>query len=245
MRKASFRELKSRARSCLDGKHSFFALVTFLVSLANLLLFYLLTSAFPSAGGGLNFILNLACSVLVNIVYFLLLAGLHLIYLKLCRGNTFRLGDLTFAFSSHPEPVAVIALIEFIIQLIPTNLITWSLLRLFYAEKLTDLLTCLPVLLLALVFMFWVEMIFSMILFVYSDAPWESTLQLLKQSYTLLRGNQIRLLLLGLSFIGMGLLTIISFGIGMLFVQPYLYTTQCLFYLDLREPEPACGEKAF
>lgn len=239
MRKITFRELKGRARGLLQGKHGFFALATFLMSAFNLMFFYVLASVFPSAGGGLNFILNLACTVLVNIVYFLLLAGLHLIYLQLCRGNSFRLKDLFFAFSVHPEAVAAIAVADFLVQMIPTNLIPWSLAKILFAQKPADILIYLLVLLVSLILTVWIELLFSIALFVYCDAPWKSALQIAKDSFTITRGNKIRILLLEFSFIGMGFLAVISFGIGMLFVQPYLYTTQTLFYLNLRGEEPA------
>lgn len=241
MKRITFRELKGRARSLLEGKHGFFALVTFLMSAFNLMLLYVLASAFPAAGGGLNFILNLACAVLVNIVYFLLLAGLHLIYLRLCRGDAFQLKDLFFAFSVHPEPVAAIAVVEFLIQMIPTNLIPWSLSKILFAQKLADLPIYLLVLLVSIILTAWIELLFSIVLFVYCDAPWKPALQIAKDSLSIMRGNKVRLLLLEFSFIGMGFLAIISLGIGMLFVQPYLYTAQTLFYLNLRGEEAAGG----
>lgn len=235
MRNTSFRKLKSQARGLLEGNHASLALATFLMSLANLLLLYILSSVFPSTGSGFSFILNLACSILMNMIYFLLLAGLHLIYLQLVRGYTFRLNDLTFAFSHHPEPVAILAVAEFLLQEIPANLISWSLYRLFYAKELASLPLYVLLLAAAAILMVWIDQLFSVTLFVYCDAPHWSVVQIIKESWRLLRGNLIRLLLLKLSFIGMGLLCILSLGIGVLFVQPYLYTTQGLFYLKLRE----------
>ena len=56
----------------------------------------------------------------------------------------------------------------------------------------------------------------------------------LGESVRLMRGNKLRYIYLSLSFTGVYVLTFLSFGIGYLWVLPYIYTTYILFYLDLK-----------
>lgn len=232
----TFKELKCRSRQSLEGRYSFFALLTFLMAAVNMALSSILTYAFPSTDGFLNTVLYLACSLLVNVVFFLIQAGQHLIYLRLCRRESFRLGDLFFAFRERPEQLAIIGAIQFILETALSQLNSLLFRSLYHAETLAVLLLCsLGILALNLIVLAMIRLIFSMLLFLYCDDPWQSAGQLLKETFRLLHGNSLRLLLLDLSFIGMEFLSLLSFGLGSLFVQPYRYATFGWFYLDRRE----------
>ena len=52
-----------------------------------------------------------------------------------------------------------------------------------------------------------------------------------------MKGHKGRLFYIGLSFIPLKLLAILSLGIGFLWVYPYQYMTQTLFFLDLMNPQ--------
>lgn len=227
-------ELKSRARALLMGKHSFMALVTFLVTMIYLLMMWALESAFPRAGGLMNLVLSLVCSLLINIVYYLFCAGQSGLYLKLCRGQELRLGSLTEPFSRHPEPVAVYAIVQFLIQTAAVNASLGILAALPLANT-AELLGFVIASLALLILLIWIELGLSMTFFVYCDHPEQSGLQILRESVRLMRGNKKHLLYIMLSFAGVFVLVLLSSGIGLLFAQPYLFTVQALFYLNLRQ----------
>lgn len=231
--RTSARELKCRARTLMMEKHGFLALVTFLVSMLYLLASYVLDSAFPATGGTMNFVLGLAGSLLINIVYYLFCAGQAAVYLNLCRGRETRIGQLTGAFSVHPESVAVFAAVQFVIQTVSVNLALWILPHILNENEMRSWLPMYGALLALLVVMVWLELGLSMVFFLYCDDPQKSGAQLIRESMRLMRGNRRRMLYLMLSFIGVMLLGVLSAGIGLLFARPYLNTTQALFYLDL------------
>ena len=201
-------------------KHGFLALVTFLVSMLYLLASYILDFAFPTTGGTINFVLGLIGSLLINIVYYLFCA---------------RIGQLTGAFSVHPESVAVFAAVQFVIQTISVNLALWILPHILNENEMRNWLPMYGALLVLLVVMVWLELGLSMVFFLYCDDPQKSGAQLIRESMRLMRGSRRRMLYLMLSFIGVMLLGVLSAGIGLLFARPYLNTTQALFYLDLIE----------
>ena len=51
-----------------------------------------------------------------------------------------------------------------------------------------------------------------------------------------MKGNRKRLFLLELSFLPLMLLCILSFGIGFLWLEPYMQMTYTHFFLDLMNP---------
>lgn len=53
------------------------------------------------------------------------------------------------------------------------------------------------------------------------------------ESSRIMKGNQGRLFYIMLSFIGIEILGILSFGIGFLWIRPYIMQTQIVFYLEL------------
>ncbi|MBF8970700.1 MULTISPECIES: DUF975 family protein [unclassified Streptococcus] len=58
------------------------------------------------------------------------------------------------------------------------------------------------------------------------------------KSRILMDGHKLDLFLLDLSFIGWALLSILTFGIGSLWLSPYIYTTRAAFYRELAAAKP-------
>ncbi len=56
----------------------------------------------------------------------------------------------------------------------------------------------------------------------------------IEQSMRMMDGKKMQLFLLDLSFIGWCLLSILTLGIGLLWVQPYMLGARAAFYEDLK-----------
>jgi uncharacterized membrane protein len=56
----------------------------------------------------------------------------------------------------------------------------------------------------------------------------------IEKSMAMMENNKMKLFLLDLSFIGWALLCILTFGIGFLFLQPYVQVSHAAFYEDLK-----------
>lgn len=56
----------------------------------------------------------------------------------------------------------------------------------------------------------------------------------IEKSMAMMENNKMKLFLLDLSFIGWALLCILTFGIGFLFLQPYMQVSHAAFYEDLK-----------
>lgn len=80
--------------------------------------------------------------------------------------------------------------------------------------------------------------------FLLVDCPELSALQCIKLSNQMMKGHKFDLFYLYLSFIGWGLLCILTLGIGFLWLMPYMQTATAAFYQDVKEQYRAQLETA-
>ena len=75
---------------------------------------------------------------------------------------------------------------------------------------------------------------YSMVFYILSDNPELSAMEALNKSKEMMMGYKWKLFCLHLSFIGWGLLSILTLGIGFLWLTPYIYASVANFYEDLK-----------
>ncbi len=233
MSRMDTKQLKLEARCALTGKHRSLALITLLITALDFALSMLASAASPSGTGAFSLIIYICCSLLVEIVFYILLAGMYHIYLNLCRDNPFRWTDLFSAFREHPEPVAIYAVLQYFLTFAFTQICSWflsCLLALIFNREIGSFLLSLFVTAVVVVIYAYLKISFSMVLFVHADMPWLSFSGMLRTDWQMISGVRLRYLYLQITFIGMYLLALLSFGIGFLFVRPYIRTAEGLFY---------------
>lgn len=106
--------------------------------------------------------------------------------------------------------------------------------RLFLAGLATTILTTIAGLFTLGVGAIVLSYSYRMVPYLINDYPELSTREAMKVSRDMMRGYKWDLFLLDFSFIGWILLSIISLGIGSIFMVPYKETACALFYDDLR-----------
>lgn len=79
-----------------------------------------------------------------------------------------------------------------------------------------------------------VALMFSQTSFILKDDPQVSATDAMKKSMEMMKGHKMELFMLWLSFLGWGILAMLTCGLGFLFLEPYLYTTLAHFYEDLK-----------
>jgi len=227
------KEIKCYARCVLTGKHASLAGITLLVAALNLLLSYLALQAAPYDSGAINIILYFGCSILVNMIYYILLAGLYDIYLDIVNNRSYTWKNLFYAFTEHPEPVAIYSLIQYALYYVFTQVVVWWLAVvinwIFYGEA-KNLIISTAVLLIAVILFLYIQISFAMVLFVHADDPDKSFTEMIMEGWQLMGGMRPRYFTMMLSFIGMYLLGVLSLGIGFLFINPYVFATKGYFY---------------
>lgn len=75
---------------------------------------------------------------------------------------------------------------------------------------------------------------YSMCFYILRDNPDLSPMDVIRQSKEMMRGHKMDLFALQLTFIGWGLLSILTLGIGSLWLVPYMTASTTAFYIDLK-----------
>lgn len=241
MIKFSIHELKRQARCLLNGQHGFFALITFIMIAAQFVLTSVIDYAFPFSSTDTRSLLYFCVSLLSDILYVIFLTGSYKIYLNHMRNIKSQQYDLFFGFLNQPEHIALYAAIRFLLSYAFSETLSWCLGILFSKHSAFPASAALMILLLITGIIIYLYLTFSMVPFLYCDTPEKPASQLLRESNQLMQKNRGRLLHLKLSFLGIFLLSILSFGIGLLFVEPYLHLTQTLFYESLVTDQDDCA----
>lgn len=89
------------------------------------------------------------------------------------------------------------------------------------------------------VYVIWISLMYSQIGFILIDEPKMDILDVMRQSRTMMKGQKWRYIGMMLSFIGWFLLCLLTLGIGFLWLNTYVKTTQAVFYCDIRDTERA------
>ncbi len=76
---------------------------------------------------------------------------------------------------------------------------------------------------------------FSQCYYILADDNSKSIIQCLKESAAMMKGYKFEYFVLGLSFLGWLILGMIPFGIGLLWVIPYMNVTTASFYLKVKD----------
>lgn len=76
---------------------------------------------------------------------------------------------------------------------------------------------------------------YSQVYYIMAENPEMSIMNCLKESARIMKGHKMDLFILELSFLGWGILMVITLGIAGLYVLPYYNATLTNFYLDIKD----------
>ena len=184
---------------------------------------------------------SIVCSLLTSIIYsgltYILMVGGIRVYLKLCAGEKAEIGDLFWGFQNDPIRFGGIgALISVVMELCLLPVVILAVAMGVSKESGFLLFAVLFMLVYGLVLTvvgIYLALTFGMFLYVLADRPEMTLWQALGESRRLMKGNRIRLVMLQISFIGWGLISILTLGIGLLWLNGYILCTTAWFYKDL------------
>lgn len=224
-------QLKQTARGIMIGKYRNAISILLASNLIVSTLSLFTTTASDSFAG---MILGLIISFILILLETILVVGQYSFYLSVACNGPYQFSDLFNGFKVHPDKTL---LTQIMIQLL-TALPLLPAIAVMTVGVYTDqmILMFLPGCLLLILgggISWWISLRYSQVYYLLLDFPDYSATNLLKMSRKLMKGNAGRLLYLQVSFIPITLAGLLSFGIGLLFVQPYQNMTYTLFYLDL------------
>ena len=235
-----FRELKRLAKVQLQGKYGTMIGALILQELLVLFATGILSMMIPGTDT-LSNILYYILTFIVQLIAGILQAGVSFLYLKAACGMQCSVGDLFYCFKHSPDKAIKIEFVLAIINavcMLPSDILIWK----YPLTSLTDydeIAMMYSVTLLCMMVYVVITLAFTPVFYMMLDFPNYTVKDILKKSIEVMKGNKMRYFLLDLSFIPWMFIGILTCGIGLLWIIPYMNMTSTNFYLDLM----ACRNK--
>ncbi len=224
--------LKADARELLLGKYK-------VAVLAYVLMELLVTGVLTLAELQVNLqtttglLLYYAVYFIVVLLSTVLIVGQNHLYLNMFRDRAYETGNIWIGFRTCADRAILAYLIilgKTLLFAIPCIIATAIMLttKNYYFALLVGATA---------VFMIigctFVQLDYSQVFYLILDHPEESATQLLSHSKKLMKGHRGSYFYLLVSFLGIFFLSILTFGIGMLWIYPYFTATKTAYYLEL------------
>ncbi|MFF2875540.1 DUF975 family protein [Gottfriedia sp. NPDC057991] len=164
--------------------------------------------------GGIQTVIEIITAILNTLLGY----GLLVYFLKLIRDEEKSISDIFFYFKSGHQFIRGI-IVGFLVTLFT---VLWTLLLII------------PGIIKSIAY--------SQVGYILKDYPEMNALDAITLSRRMMDGYKWKFFLLGLSFIGWGLLVVITFGLALFYVAPYFYTSQAQFYAVVKEAYEAKNE---
>lgn len=227
-------ELKRLAREKLVGHWGLVigaTLLLSLIALAVLIPFYFLFLI--SGGGYVQFGAYLAATLIVSIVSVIMQCGISRMQMGFARNQETGIGMMFGEFTKRPDRYIVGVLLMFVIGLvcILPGTLCWTVG--VFAELVAACVIGAALYLAGTVLMLIFSFRFSLAFFLLIDNPQMGAVTAFQESSRLMEGNKGRMFYIYLSYIGWGILGMLSCGLGMLWISPYMNQTLVSFYLDV------------
>ena len=229
------KELKRRARDTLTSRYT----VPMTAYVLSQMIVMLISLPFESALQNHPSVFQLVTSGLAMFIILLLsnvlTGGLVYIHLNLTHGKAAVLTDVLRYFSRSPERFVLSDLLFTGISLLPM-LPAIAITIIAVLRNTTILYTITAIAwIITLIPMFSITLRYALTNYLLVEEPEAGITDVFCKSRRLMEGHKMELFFLSLSFIGMYLLSILSVGIGFLWVIPYRNQTLAEFYRNIRK----------
>lgn len=231
--KLTSKELKRQARENLTGNYGLpmgAFLVTELIIMAVNMPFNLSAQLNPN---NTQLMISMLASLIISLLSVVLSSGLLYIHLGLARKQEVKFADLFYFFSHRPDRFILCTLllvgIVFLLMLPATVLTVFAIITNDSAWFIAMAVVWIFTLILLIPFSYAIHLIYFLLI----DQPDMKVSQVYAESARLMKGNKWRAFYIGLSFLGMSLLAVLSLGIGLLWVGPYMNQTTVEFYRNV------------
>lgn len=175
---------------------------------------------------------------IVSLLSMVISTGYNFMLLNMARGREYRFGNLIYMFKKGSDGVLSAALIMALID-------TVLMIPFYYMVNMTApaaetmeavlewgqpiMYSALAATVLGVV----IKLPFAMAFYILADNPQMKGREALKKSASLMKGHMMQYLVLQISFIPLMFLSILFLYVGLLWVMPYIYATNTIFYMDV------------
>ena len=224
--------LKADARELLLGKYKTAVLAYVLMEViitGILTLIEMQVNLQTSAG----LLLYYAVYFIVLLLSTVIVVGQNYLYLNMYRGQAFETNNIWYGFRTCADRAILAYLAIFgktLLFSLPVAIATALMLvtKNYYFALLVGAGA-----IFMLIGVTLIQLDYSQVFYLVLDHPDLSTREVLTTSKQLMKGHRGSYLYLSVSFIGIYLLSALTFGIGMLWIYPYVTATKTGYYLEL------------
>ena len=179
-------------------------------------------------------IIYLIAQILINIIAIILVCGQYKMHLSVARTGKADFKDFFSLLKNQPDRYILANLILFgisLVCLIPTFA---SLAILYYIDTLVMIVLALVLNIISLILITYTTLTYNLVFYTLLDDENITAIEALKSIRQMMKTHKKRYLYMQFSFLGLFLLNVLSFGIGILWIEPYMTQTTTLFYLDTK-----------
>lgn len=230
--KRSSKELKALAREALLGQYGSLIGAMFLLGMFSVILESVPVTITRNREDTTSLIIQFVVTLIISVLVYLLQIGMTVIVLHMTRRQAYGLSDLFYTFRAHPDRFIIVSVIQIGISMI-LQIPAYIFLLLYPGDTIKRVLLYLLLLLAGSIVSFIVLLGFTLADLLLIDNENLGAIDAIRQSWAMMHGNKGRFFYLQISFFGLALLCILTLGLGMLWLYPYMMTTEAFFYLDL------------
>lgn len=232
--KREVKELKRIARGNLQGNFleliRAFVFCNLVVSLVEMPFSWMTNEVQFSSQNMIFYVAKL----LITIASVVLTVGQYCLHLRIAREGKLHLMELYYPLLHDANRLIIAEAVLWVLRLIGLAPAIGAIAIVYFYEEINMYLIALGLAILGCILTVFIEVTFGMTYFALIDGEELTVMEAFKTALKLIKGHKGRFLYLYASFAGMYLLVAITFGIGLLWVQPYVMQTTTLFYLDIK-----------
>ncbi|MGN0132442.1 MAG: DUF975 family protein [Lachnospiraceae bacterium] len=233
--KTSSTQLKATARGHLSGRYSLliiaFMIARIIINIPSMMISY---TADPYSNTG--YFLNFAVTFILSILSAIFVVGHNRICLRYAGSEEpVTTAEMWYGFKGHADEIIIAYFLIFIRYFVCALPFAFALVLCTMMPNAFSVLFLGAATLFTAIMCIKIELDYSQVFFLIADCVQERPKELLAHSKQLMEGNRGRLLYIQLSFIGMSLLNLLTFGFAMFWVYPYMRMTYAEFYVELKQ----------
>lgn len=244
-------ELKNRAKDTLEGKYG----STISILLLSFGISWMVRSSIDIIGSNtansiyvktgsetaaqITVFLFSLLLLLATVILGVMNAGITFYFLKLACGQPFSVKDLFYGYRTDSGKILIITAAMVLCEAICLGPCQYFTQNYFNSWDRKWLIFSLIALAAGLCIYIPVYLGIALSFYLMFDFPQKTGKEVLLLCWHLMKGKRLRLFCLDLSFLPLMLLCVLSFGIGFLWLQPYMQMTYTFFFLDMMNPRTA------
>lgn len=242
--------LKEKARDRMAGNYGNAillsicrSLITFSLTFAISMIFSMFITLRVLAGGSsqmslAEYLIMTLFMTLCSIFAGVFQTGMTLFFLNLASGKPATVANLFYGFRYLFKKSFILSAVLILLNTactLPYNICDFLVKN--SREPVFWALLCIAFLIIGMCIYIPIALGLSQSYFLLLDFPQYNATELMKLSFRIMKGHKWELFCLRFSFLPLGLLTLLSFGIGALWLGPYMSMTNTLYFLNLMQQE--------